>query len=234
LTLHDPEVVRREYASEVRLAARKAANARGEGPDAREILFSVIAELRPGRILEVGCGEGELAERLQTELGRQVVAIDQSQRMVDLTRARGIDARVGDVCDLLFQDESFDCAIAAWMLYHVDDVDLALRELARVVRSSGHLVAVTNSSEHWRELKQLAGVEGFSTTFDAENAEPLLSRHFARVGSRDASGWLTFANRAEAQEFLSATVVFAGHELPEFDGPLTVSRTPVVFVAEKT
>jgi SAM-dependent methyltransferase len=232
--LDDPKVVREEYASEERLAARKAANARGGGADARAILFSAIAEARPKRVLEVGPGEGELAERLQKELGCQVIAIDQSARMVELTQARGIDARLGDVCDLPFEDETFDCAVAAWMLYHVADIDRALGELARVLRPSGRLVVVTNSRQHWRELKDLLGIEGFSTSFDAEEAEGLLSRHFSRVVARDATGWLDFADCGEAQRFVAATVIFADREVPDFAGPLKVRRTPVIFVAEKS
>jgi SAM-dependent methyltransferase len=232
--LDDPKVVREEYANEERLAARKAANARGGGADARAILFAAIAETRPKRVLEVGPGEGELAERMQKELGCDVIAVDQSARMVELTRARGIDARLGDVCDLPFEDATFDCAVAAWMLYHVADVDRALGELARVLRPSGRLVVVTNSRQHWRELKDLLGIEGFSTSFDAEEAEGLLSRHFSRVAVHDAFGWLEFAHRDDAQSFVAATVIFAGREVPNFDGPLKVRRTPVIFVAEKS
>lgn len=234
MRLDDPEVVREEYANEARLAVRKAAYARGGGADPHAALFSAIAEERPKRVLEVGPGEGEFAERVQTELGCEVIAIDQSRRMVDLTRARGVDARLGDVSDLPFQDGTFDCAVAAWMLFHVAAIDRALGELARVLGPSGRLVAVTNSRQHWRELKDLLGIEGFSTSFDAEDAERLLSRHFARVVAHDASGWLAFANRDEAQTFADATMIFAGREVPRFDGPLTVRRTPVIFVADKS
>jgi len=86
--------------------------------------------------------------------------------MVELTRKRGIDARLGNVQGLPFEDGEFDCAVAAWMLYHVSDIDRALGELARVLRPDGHLVAVTNSREHLRELKDLLGIEGFRTTFE--------------------------------------------------------------------
>ena len=88
-------------------------------------------DVAPQSVLEVGCGEGELAERVQRELGAEVVALDQSERMVELTRRRGVDARVGDVQDLPFPDECFDVAVAAWMLYHVPDLDRGLGELAR-------------------------------------------------------------------------------------------------------
>jgi SAM-dependent methyltransferase len=231
--LDDPGLVREEYASEARFAARKAAHALGEGPDARHLAFDAIAEARPKRVLEVGPGEGELAERMQSELGCEVVAVDQSERMVELTRKRGIDARLGDVTDLAFDDESFDCTVAAWMLYHIAEIDRALRELARVLRPAGRLVAVTNGRDHLRELNDLLGSERASSSFDAEDADVLLSPYFSRVEERDAAGWLVFPSRAEAQEYVDASAIFAGAELPQFDGPLRVRRAPVVFVAQK-
>jgi SAM-dependent methyltransferase len=155
VTLNDPELVRREYASETGLLGRRAAYRWADGPNALELLFRTIAELRPSSILEVGCGPGELAERLRLELGASVVAIDVSPLMVELAGARGVDARLGDVQELPFADGSFDCAVAAWMLYHVPDVDRALGELARILRPGGSLVAVTNYLDHLSELRAL-------------------------------------------------------------------------------
>ena len=55
--------------------------------------------------------------------------------MVELARARGVDARVGDVQELPFADGAFDCVVAAWMLYHVPDLDRgARRARARAAR----------------------------------------------------------------------------------------------------
>jgi SAM-dependent methyltransferase len=229
----DPGVVRAEYTDETRLASRKAAHSLGEGPDARGMVFDSIAEAAPERYLEVGCGEGELAERVQRELGSDVVALDQSERMVELTQARGVDAVVGDVQELPFDNEEFDCAAAAWMLYHVPYVDRALAELARVLSRHGRLVAVTNRRDHLWELKELLDLEHQPSSFDGEDAEELLSRHFNRVEARDAAGWLVFPSRAEAQAYVDATIVFAGRELPDFQGPLRARRSPVVLVADK-
>lgn len=230
----DLEVVRQEYANEARLAARKAAHALGEGPDARELAFEAIAEARPRRVLEVGPGEGELAERMRNELACEVVAIDQSERMVELTRERGVDARLGDVQDLPFHDRAFDCTVAAWMLYHVGDIERALGELARVLRPGGRLVAVTNGRDHLLELTELLGIDRVPSTFDAEDAERLLSKHFAQVERRDAAGRLIFPSRDAAQQYVDATVMYAGRALPPFDGAVRVRRAPVVFVAHKT
>jgi ubiquinone/menaquinone biosynthesis C-methylase UbiE len=231
--LDDPRVVRAEYANERRLAARKAAHRFAKGPDAREVAFDAIAEAAPKRYLEVGCGEGELAERVQRELGSEVVALDQSERMVELTAARGVDARVGDVQALPFEDEEFDCAVAAWMLYHVPDVERALSELARVLRPHGRLVAVTNAREHLRELAAALGTKRGQLAFDGENAEELLGQHFGRLERREAYGWLTFPSRSDAQAYVESTIVYAGRRLGELKGPLRVRRAPVVFIAHK-
>ena len=231
MRLDDPEAVREEYANEARLAQRKAGYRFAEGPDPREVAFQAVAASRPGRILEVGCGEGELAERLRNELGAEVIAVDQSARMVELTRARGVDARLGDVRHLPFSDGEFDVAVAAWVLFHVREIDQALAELARV---APRLVAVTNGRDHVRELYDLLGIERRPFTFGAEDAEELLGRHFARVERVDAGGWIAFPDRAAAQSYVDASIgTLRGAELPDFDGPLRVRRSPSVFVAHR-
>src|SRR5918911_5555528 len=105
-----------------------------------------------------GLRPGELAARIQDELGADVVAVDISPRMVELARGRGVDARVGDAQELPFAPGEFDCAVAAWMLYHIPDPDRALAELARVLERGGRLVAVTNAPDHLRELRALLGL----------------------------------------------------------------------------
>jgi SAM-dependent methyltransferase len=231
--LDDPSLVRQEYASEARLAERKAAYRFAEGSDPREVAFEAVREIELRRVLEVGCGEGELAERISGELGCDVLALDQSERMAELTRARGVHAVVGDVQALPFADGEFDCAVAAWMLYHVPDVPRALGQLARVLRAGGRLVAVTNASEHLRELKDLLGIDRDSPSFWGDNGEGLLRRHFVNVERRDTSGWIVFPDRGAAQAYLDATIVFRGRQLPPLAGPLRVRRASVVFVADK-
>jgi SAM-dependent methyltransferase len=233
LTLHDPTFVREQYADETRLATRKRAHELGEGPDAREIVFSAVKESRPSRILEVGCGEGELAERMARELEAEVVAVDQSQRMVELARARGVDARVGDAQALDFEDERFNCAVAAWMLFHVEDVDRALAELARVLRPGGRLVAATNGPDHLSELYELVGAAPLESRFGSGNGADLLRRHFESIERIDAPGWLVFPDREAAQGFLDSLIGLSDYVVPDVDGPIRARRTPTIFVAEK-
>ena len=233
MSLNEPAAVRAEYADERGLAGRIAAYRFATGLDAREETFRAVMEAVPRRVLEVGCGQGWLSQRIQSELGCEVVAIDQSERMVEIAGGRGVDARVGDVLDLPFGDRSFDVAVAAWMLYHVAEVDRALCELARVLTPGGRLVAVTNSREHLREFADLLGIERVAYSFSAENGEEQLRRRFESIERREAYGWVVFPSRREAQEYLDHAIVWKGRQLPPFDEPLRVPRAPVVFIADK-
>lgn len=235
MTLNDAEVVRREYADESRFAVRAAAWASATGPDPRELAFEAVAEVAPRRVLDVGSGPGEAAARIRDELPAEVVAVDQSPRMVELARARGIDARLGDVAELPFEDDSFDCVLAAWMLYHVTDLDRGLAEIARVLRPGGRLVAVTNTQLNLPELWSLFGERGQRLHgFHAENGEQILRRHFARVESRDAAGEVLFENAEAARRYVEASITRShlADELPDWEGPLICTRRSVVFVAE--
>ncbi|MFL5913752.1 MAG: class I SAM-dependent methyltransferase [Gaiellaceae bacterium] len=231
-SLNDPDAVRNEYADESRFAVRASVWDRATGPNPIALCREAVAEVSPRRVLEVGPGRGEMAEWIARETGAEVVAVDQSERMVELTRARGIEALVGDVQELPFDEDSFDCVVAAWMLYHVPDVERALGEIARVLRPGGRLVAVTNSGRHYVELKELMGVSA-AFPFRAEEAEEILARHFGSVERRDALGEVVWEPEEAIAYIRASPQVFAGGRLPELDGPIRVTKAPVIFVATK-
>ncbi len=232
----DPAYVREQYASEAGLAARKAVYRDMQGIDAREVAYAEIAAWNPRRVLEVGCGEGELAERLVSRLGVELVAVDQSQRMVEIACTRGVDALVADVQELPFENGSFDVAVAAWMLYHVPDLDRGLSELARVLRPQGRLVAATNCADHLAELFALAGIERWDLPFGGENGAELLSGHFDHIQRHDADGTVLFSDIEMVRSYYASSERLSGFldRLPStLDEPLLVRRRPVVFVAMK-
>ena len=227
--LNDPAHVRTQYENEAGLAARKAAYRDVTGPDPREAAFAAVVESSPTTILEVGCGEGELAERLTRETAATVIAVDQSERMVELTRARGVDARVADVKDLPFADRAFEAVLAGWMLYHVHDLDRALAP-------NGRLVAATNATDHLVELLALGGVERWSLPFSGENGEDQLRRHFDDVERIDLPGTVTFSDIEVVRSYFGSSdrLAPALERLPtSLDEPLVTRRSPVLFVATK-
>ena len=226
-----------EYADDARLRRRAHAfTGVGTAVDARGPLVAAVAEARPARVLEVGCGWGELAEWIARDTGAEVVATDLSSHMVELARSRGVAAQVADVQELPFADGEFDVAVAAWMLYHVPDLDRGLAELARVLRPGGRLVAITNSRYHLLELRELVGSGPSLLKFNRENGVELLTPHFAEVRREDIDGRLEFADRAAVEEYVRASISMSPlvSNLPAtIDEPFFARRANSIFVAEK-
>jgi SAM-dependent methyltransferase len=236
MPLNDPELVEQQYAREDNLRARQTLYEETTGPDPRDVLWDAIVAARPHRVLEVGGGPGEVSERMLRELGANVSFVDISPRMVELARARGIeDAHIGDVQELAFADATFDTAVAAWMLYHVPDVDAGLAELARVLEPGGRLLAVTNSLDHLRELRQLVHYPGafLEEMFNRENGEEFLRRHFSHVERRDADGVVTVRDRAKLVAYRDSMSVPTRPVPEDVELPFVVHRLSTIFVATK-
>ena len=95
---------------------------------------------RGGRILEAGCGTGLILKQV-APLARRAVGLDLSTGMLQKARARGLDVVHGSVTDLPFGDGEFDLAYSFKVLAHVERIERAMAELARVVRPGGHVIA---------------------------------------------------------------------------------------------
>lgn len=234
--LDNPMLVRWEFASEERLATRNAIYRElSEGDNAEDFVVDAVAEAKPGRVLDVGCGAGELAERF-ARLGASVRAIDTSERMVALTRERGIDAFVADAQALPFDDDEFDVVVAAWVLYHVQNRDLAISECARVLRPGGRLVAATVHDDNLGEMWEFLGHrEQRKLTFSTANGAEQLERHFVKVEARQAVGVYEFPTPERLHKFVAADITRAhlSGSIPAFTEPVRARSHHTVFVAEK-
>ena len=230
-------MVRREYAREDRFLARRLANeAVLEGPLVEDAAIAAVAETAPERVVDVGCGTGDLTERLARAAEVPVVALDLSARMAELAAARGLVALTGDIEHLPFADESFDAVLANRVLYHLPVLDAGVAELARVLRPGGRLVAVTYGVEHLAELWRLVGhVPLASSTFVAENGEEALRRHFDPVERRDLTGTARFESGEAVGRLLEAYGEFSEVDLAAALGPapesLEATYRHTVFVA---
>jgi SAM-dependent methyltransferase len=196
--LDNPVLVQWEYASEERLRTRNATYRElSDGPTAEDAAVEAVVEVAPQRVLDVGCGTGEIGARLAAELSAEVVAVDLSARMVQIARERGLTASVADVRQLPFRDGEFDCVLAAWVIYHVPDRERAIAELARVLAPGGRLVAVTLAEDNLCEVWELIGAPWErDISFDRDNGAAQLAPYFASVERRDVDTGVTFPDAA--------------------------------------
>ena len=228
----DPVHVLEQYEREDNLRARQGLYEETEGPNARDVLWQTLVEWQPRLMLEVGGGPGELAQRLQEELGASVAFVDSSPRMVELARARGVDAEVGDIQELPFPDGTFDTVVAAWMLYHVPDLDRGLAEVARVLQPVGALIAVTNSVHHLSELRDLVAQPNmWADAFSRENGESYLGRHFAHIDRFDLETVVTVRDREKLVAYRDSMNVETQPVPEDLELPFVVHGRSSIFLA---
>lgn len=160
-------------------------------------------------VLELGCGTGLLwMER--THLlpeGLRLILTDRSQEMLEQTRRnlapyekelaeRGvrITYQVLDADALELPAASYDRIIANHMLYHVAHLDTCLAAIARGLKPDGTFYCSTVGDTHMQELHQLVidfdsrlemPFQNLTGSFQLENAEPRLLKHFAHVKRQD-------------------------------------------------
>jgi SAM-dependent methyltransferase len=113
----------------------------GADPEYEEQILPLAAECLAGaqRVLDVGCGEGQVA-RLAAKLGAGlVVGVDPTWAQVEVAAARGGGVRYGraGAAALPFPDGAFDAVVACLVFEHIRDVDEAIAEVARVLEPGG-------------------------------------------------------------------------------------------------
>jgi demethylmenaquinone methyltransferase/2-methoxy-6-polyprenyl-1,4-benzoquinol methylase len=133
------------------------------GLDVRWRRLAAQAAVRPGdRALDAACGTGDLALADLKAGASRVTGLDFSERMLERARRKSsaIEWVQGDMLALPFADETFDAATVGFGVRNVADLELALRELRRVLRPGGR-VAILEITQPRGALKPF-----FSLWFD--------------------------------------------------------------------
>jgi ubiquinone/menaquinone biosynthesis C-methylase UbiE len=104
-----------------------------------DAVTDALAACRPGRVLDAGAGTGRVARAL-TKRGWSITALDVSTEMLERLAAElpGCETVSGALgTELPFADATFDAVVSMRVLKYVDDIDVAIDELARVLRPGG-------------------------------------------------------------------------------------------------
>jgi trans-aconitate methyltransferase len=112
-----------------------------------------LLDPRPGeRILDVGCGDGTLTERI-ADRGADVVGIDSSAEMIEAARAKRLDARLIDVAEMRFQVE-FDAAFSNAALHWVLEKEKAAAAIHTALRSGGRFAGEMGGEGNLAKLRE--------------------------------------------------------------------------------
>jgi SAM-dependent methyltransferase len=93
-----------------------------------------ILNTRPSSVLDVGCGEGKLLEEATRAGCERCMGIEIDERLVSACRNRNLDVRAGVAESLPFEDQSFDVVTLGYAAHHLENLDCAIAEAARVAR----------------------------------------------------------------------------------------------------
>lgn len=167
---------------------------------------SSVRDIAPRSVLDVGCGEGVVTERIARELGgATVVGIDADDARLTkewATRIReNLSFQTGTAYELDFADDSFDLVCALEVLEHVERPRDALAEMARVTK--GALLLSVPREPHWRishvlagrDIARLGNTPGHINHWSARSFASLVSEFATVVNVRRPFPWTVVMTR---------------------------------------
>lgn len=170
----------------------------------RQLARLLAATGAPGRVLEVGCGEGHITQFVHDRLPQaELFALDLDAELVGQTEGRCPQAQcvVGDAQALPWPDGHFDLVLGIEVLEHVPDPARAVAEMARVSRR--YIIASVPNEPLWRVLNLARGayIAGLGNTpghinhWGARGFRRLMERHFDIIDLTRPLPWLMALGR---------------------------------------
>ena len=231
-------------------------------------VFDHFVVSREAHILELGCGPGKLwmnnLDRIHPELHIYLsdFSIGMLREAYQNTHSANFVEKyiVVDAQEIPFPAASFDFVIANHMLYHVPDRSSAIKEIHRVLRSGGQLIAATNGINHMSEIRVLLSRLDPSLTvhtdyafgvseFTLENGAAQLANYFSKVQTNQFPGNLEVTRAEPLLAYLHSMITTSKDKFTDQDwmglrqiidqeisktGSFHISKSTGIFVAEKS
>jgi SAM-dependent methyltransferase len=103
-----------------------------------------------GRLLDLGCGQGDLVAAAQGLRLFEAVGVDRTPDRVEYAQKRGLEVHLGTLESCGFEAESFDVVVMWHVLEHIPTPRNLLEQVRRVLRPGGHFVVATPNLAHRR------------------------------------------------------------------------------------
>ncbi|MFX0021305.1 MAG: class I SAM-dependent methyltransferase [Candidatus Hermodarchaeota archaeon] len=167
-------------------------------------IFSKIKLKNNERILELGCGTGQLwlENFRKIPLNCSIVLSDFSKNMLktakkDLANLKlPIKFKIINAENIPYPNQSFDVILACHMLYHIPNIEKALTEISRVIKPNGRFISTTVSKNHIKELKDFL----FQFDLDIEMKNEFFSEFRNETGNEILQ---QFFNEIELFEYIN-------------------------------
>lgn len=214
------------------------------GPQMREYeaIVARIREDRPGRVLDWGCGFGQVSDLLR-QAGVDVMPFDYRPDLeegeVALERYPDLRVRVtSDPRRVPFADDSFDAVLSCGVLEHVEDPDASLEEIRRVLAPGGtfYVYKLPNRRSYLEAIARRAGLYYHGSLehdrlYDVSSARELLGRHGFVVDEARLMNMLPLTLTGGAASRLAGPLWLANRALSRIPG-LNRFATNVELVAQ--
>ncbi|MBV9506596.1 MAG: methyltransferase domain-containing protein [Acidobacteriia bacterium] len=150
-----------------------------------KLLQEHLGPLNGKRVLDVGCGKGRFARLFQEqEPSAEMWGLDISEEMLRYVPS-GIRTQAGSMTDMPFAAGFFDAAYATESLEHAVEIEKAVAEMCRVVKTRGRIAIIDKNAEQWGKL----ATPEWERWFTRGELERLLRKHCREVSSRFISYW---------------------------------------------
>ncbi len=129
-------------------------------------LYSLTQKIGPAKVLDAGCGEGFVVERLKKDLSCDITGLDIESKALAVARKKNpsVNFHEASVYELPFEDKSFDLVILSEVLEHLETPEVALKEIGRVTKR--HVLISVPHEPIWRvgNMARLKYLDSFGNT----------------------------------------------------------------------
>ena len=149
-----------------------------------------FGDLKDGmKILDVGCGTGNLSAQIKEYINVESIGIDTTFNMLQKAKVKTIDVLCADVeYRLPFNDRSFDAVIGSYFLHYIKNRQDLVTECYRILKASCPLVFLTSSHDQLEQLHPIL-VEFFPSLIERDKERfpdiPELDHCFQEAGFKN-------------------------------------------------